>query len=78
MANSGNQTQEALIRTHLEYGGRISQLEALNLFKCLRLASRICNLRRGGLPVQSRRIKLKNGKHVSEYYLLNQHQKHEI
>ena len=68
----GIQTQGQLIRAHLESGKCITQIEALNFYQCLRLASRICDLRREGLPVQERRKKLKNGKQVSQYYLLNQ------
>lgn len=46
------EAQGTRIRKHLEDGKRITPLEALNFFDCLRLASRICDLRREGLPVQ--------------------------
>jgi len=67
-----SQTQCEKIRAHLEAGESITPIEALNFYQCLRLASRICDLRHDGLPVQERRKKLNNGKQVSEYYLLKQ------
>lgn len=72
---TGTRTQNELIRDHLEQGKRITPVDALNFFQCMRLASRICELRRDGLPVQSRVKTLKNGKKVAEYFLLNQNLK---
>lgn len=44
-------THKALIRRLLIDGGSITPLEALREFGCYRLASRISDLRREGLPI---------------------------
>lgn len=67
--------QNAVIRNHLESGNRITAIEALNFYQCMRLASRICDLRHEGLNIQKRTKMLKNGKRIAEYYLLNQNLK---
>ena len=41
------------IKKHLLSGKSISQLEALKLFGCLRLAARINQLRDQGLPIKT-------------------------
>lgn len=64
------QTQCELIRNHLMDGKCISPIEALNFFGCMRLGARIWDLREQGMAIQSRSKKLKNGKRVAEYYLL--------
>lgn len=46
-------TQTQLIRKHLESGKSISPLEALNLYSCMRLASRINDLKNDGMIIQS-------------------------
>lgn len=62
-------TQTQRIKQHLESGGTLTALSALEKFGCMRLAARINELRKKDkLPVNSRTIK--NGdKHYSEYYL---------
>lgn len=42
-----------------EYGG-ITQLDALREFGCMRLASRISDLRRDGMRIKSEMVKAKN------------------
>lgn len=44
--------QTQLIRKHLEWGRSISPLEALNLYSCMRLASRINDLKNEGMIIQ--------------------------
>jgi hypothetical protein len=61
--------QNALILAHLQNGRTLTALEALEWFKCFRLASRICDLRKAGYCVQKRTIKTNSGKSVAEYYL---------
>lgn len=64
------QTQTQLIQKHLEDGKSISALEALNLFGCLRLASRIYDIKQLGLNIQKEMI-TKNGASFSSYSLVS-------
>lgn len=66
------QTHCELIRNHLLSGEKITPIEALNFYKCMRLGARIYDLRRAGMSIQSRTVTLRNGKKVSQYYLLEQ------
>ena len=61
--------QNARILAHLQAGRTLTALEALEWFKCFRLASRICDLKKAGHDVQKRTIKTNSGKSVAEYYL---------
>lgn len=61
-------SQNAKILAHLQGGGRITSLEALRMFGCLRLASRIADLRREN-DIRSRFVTLPNGKRVKEYFI---------
>ena len=61
--------QNARILAHLQNGRTLTALEALEWFKCFRLASRVCDLRKAGYYVQKRTIKTNSGKSVAEYYL---------
>lgn len=49
-------TQNQQILNHLLEGGNITQLEALMLFNCFRLASRINDLKREGHNIKSKMI----------------------
>lgn len=60
-------SQCAKIRAWLESGRTITSLEALKLFGCLRLSSRIWDLRNDGVNVQKERIKTASGKFVAQY-----------
>tara|TARA_R100001163_G_scaffold59465_2_gene48244 strand:- start:807 stop:1046 length:240 start_codon:yes stop_codon:yes gene_type:complete len=56
------------IRHYLESGGKITPLEALDKFNCMRLAAVIHTLREEGLEVMTKTIK--NGKKsYAQYYL---------
>lgn len=55
----------------LQSGERLTPLDALNRFGCLRLGARIWDLKRQGFSIKSRMIKTSNGKRVSEYSLSN-------
>lgn len=61
-----------LIRTHLLDGRPITAIEALNFYSCMNLKGRIFDLRVEpyNLPIQKEMIKLKNGKRVAKYYML--------
>ena len=60
-------TQCRQIAAHLEGGNTITALEALNLFGCFRLASRIHDLRVQGYDIIVDRIKTGTGKTVAQY-----------
>lgn len=62
-------TQCKQIAAHLEGGNTITALEALNLFGCFRLASRIHDLRVQGYNIIVDRIKTGTGKTVAQYRL---------
>lgn len=61
-------SQEKRILNYLQNGGKITPLEALNKFGCLRLSGRIYDLRRKGYNIKSNRITV-NKKQVAQYSL---------
>lgn len=61
------QSQNAKIAAYLLNGKSITSLEALKKFGCLRLASRIHDLRTRGYDIIVEKITLKNGKRVASY-----------
>jgi hypothetical protein len=63
------ETQNQLIRQHLESGKSITPLEALSMYGCLRLGARIYDLRQDGLPIKTE-IKRNGEKWFAEYSLL--------
>lgn len=69
LKEESNESQCNRILTHLQEGKTITSLEALNLFRCMRLASRISDLRRRGHSIVSERIKTQSGKYVAQYRL---------
>jgi len=62
-------TQSAKILKHLEAGRTLTSIEALVLFSCERLASRISELRKAGHKISSSRARLHSGKRASVYSL---------
>ena len=62
-------TQCNRILAHLKKGLTITSLEALQMFGCMRLASRISDLRKRGENIVVDRVKLANGKSVAQYHL---------
>ena len=60
-------TQCNLIRDWLQQGNKLTSLEALKLFGCMRLASRIHDLRERGLDIHKERIQVASGKYVTRY-----------
>lgn len=62
-------SQNNRIAEHLHKGLTITSLEALKLFGCMRLASRIHDLRVRGENIIVERINLPNGKSVAQYRL---------
>lgn len=64
-----SQTQNAKILAHLQNGGRITSLSALDNFGCLRLSARIKDLRDRGHDIQSQFITVPSGKKVKQYFM---------
>ena len=62
-----SQSQCAMIKAWLEDGNTITGLEAINKFGCIRLASRITDLRNRGVNIRKETIMLDNGKRVAQY-----------
>lgn len=60
-------SQCAQIKAWLQAGNKLTSLEALNKFGCMRLASRIHDLRNAGLEIQKERIQVPSGKYVTQY-----------
>lgn len=60
-------TQNAKILNHLKSGKTITSLEALNLFGCFRLASRISDLKKLGYTIGKITV-YDNGKRYARYY----------
>jgi hypothetical protein len=61
------QCQQVL--SHLQSGKPITALEALRLYGIFRLASRIHDLKKAGLTIQSRDVQTENGKKIAQYFL---------
>ncbi len=55
------------ILAYLKAGNRLTPLDSLRLFGCLRLSGRIYDLREAGEPIVSETIRLPNKKRVAEY-----------
>lgn len=64
---TSSESQCAKIKDWLMSGNKLTSLEALNLFGCMRLASRIHDLRERGLDVKTERIQVPSGKYVTQY-----------
>ncbi len=63
-------TQATAIRKHLEKGLKLTPIQALNRFGCFRLASRISELKTGGMNITSKLITVPSGKRVAQYVLV--------
>ena len=62
------ESQCKMIKEHLMEGKGLTALGALNLYGCMRLGSRIHDLRKEGLPIETEMIEL-NGKRLARYSL---------
>ena len=72
MNNNPNQMQSAsqtkAIIAYLKKGNTITQMQALKLFNCFRLASRISDIKRMGYAIHKVMVKnMENGKHYAQY-----------
>jgi hypothetical protein len=61
-------TQNQLILAALLDGDELTPLDALDRFKCFRLAARVSDLRREGWPIETR-TGTENGKRFAVYFL---------
>ena len=64
-----SEAQNTKIAKWLEAGNSITQMEALNMFQCFRLASRISDLRKRGMDICKQMILTPSGKRVAKYKL---------
>lgn len=65
------QTQNQRIKEYLENGHKLTPLEALNLFGCFRLASRIYYLKKQGMNIKTEMVTDANtGKQYASYSLV--------
>lgn len=73
MNNNLNQkdriAQNKAILSYLRGGNKLTQLLALEMFGCMRLPSRIHDLKKAGIEIKDRFITLTSGKRVKEYWI---------
>lgn len=68
--HGSNKTQKQAIKDYLMAGHKITPLDALEMFGCLRLGAQIFNLKKEGLPIEMNMKKDENtGKHYAVYFL---------
>lgn len=60
-------SQCALIKEYLEAGNKLTALDALKLFGCMRLPSRIHDLNKRGMNIKKEMIIVPSGKRVAQY-----------
>lgn len=60
-------SQCSMIREWLLEGKTLTSLEALVNFGCMRLASRIHDLRERGMQIKATKIQVESGKYVTQY-----------
>ena len=61
-------TQEENILSHLESGKHLTPLDALDLYGCFRLASRVFDLRKAGHSILMKSV-TNNGKTFASYFM---------
>lgn len=64
-----SQSQNKQILAYLQAGNALTAIDALRLFGCFRLTSRIFDLTQLGVVIERRYITASNGKRVMEYKL---------
>lgn len=62
-------SQNARIATYLKGGGRLTPMDALDMFGCFRLSARIANLKAEGMNIKTELI-TRNGKTFAQYRLI--------
>jgi hypothetical protein len=71
--NFSDSQRDAILK-YLQSGNRITPLEALEKFKCMRLGGRIYDLKRAGFQIEKRMVTVPSGKKVAEYRLVDENQ----
>ena len=71
MNMKSSRTQALEILRALQSGDKLTPLDALNRFGCLRLGARIYDLKKQGFSIKSKTVMTHTGKRVSEYSLSN-------
>lgn len=66
---SSTDSQNRAILAYLKRGKRLTQLTALELFGCMRLPSRIHDIKKAGIKIKDQFITLANNKRVKEYWI---------
>lgn len=69
MVKHGGDSQETQILQHIVKHGNITPIEALEHYRCFRLASRINDLRNAGVEIVTDMIKTEDGKRYAVYRL---------
>lgn len=64
-----NPTQAEQILDALKRGRRLTALDALKEFGCMRLGARVLELKQEGYVIEGERVKTSTGKNVKRYYL---------
>lgn len=62
-------TQAEQILAALKQGRKITALDALNEFGCMRLGARVLELKDEGYVIEGERFKTPSGKNVKRYFL---------
>lgn len=69
LINTTTISQNDSILAYMLNGNRITPIEALNIFKCFRLTSRICDLKQRGFDIKKEFVKVNSGKKVMSYWI---------
>ena len=68
--DTSKESQVKAIIAHLSNrGNTITALNALQMFGCFRLASRIWDIKQRGIDVRDRYIETENGKRIKQYWI---------
>ena len=57
------------IHEYLKTGQSVTALDALELFNCFRLASRIHDLKKQGVDIKSEWLQTESGKQIKSYFM---------
>ena len=63
------ESQEGRILKYLRGGNRITALEALDKFQCMRLGAVIFTLKKKNFKIEDKFVETNSGKHVKQYWL---------
>ena len=66
-AKSAKSAQRDMILSALKRGDRLTPMDALRRFGCMRLGARVWELRRAGHDIQRNMVETGSGKQVAEY-----------